>query len=272
MSEAVSDNTSPSETQESFRFKHPVFEGPLDLLLHLIKEEKIDIYDIPIVRITEQYIEYLELMQEMNLEIAGEFLVMAATLIHIKSKMLLPPAEDDSEEPIEDPRSELVQRLLEYQAYKESSMHLRKREETWKNIFHRPLPDKDDFDFEPEPLFEEMSAFDLLSAFKELLKSAPVEVLEITREKLTVSDKINFLVERLEKEDGIRFQDLFEGDYTKMSLIVTFIALLEICRLGLARVYQEKVFGVIWIINPGKMGMPPTTEVSAAPAATETGQ
>ncbi len=269
MSEAISDNTESSEMQGSFKFKHPVFEGPLDLLLHLIKDEKIDIYDIPIVRITEQYIEYLELMQEMNLEVAGEFLVMAATLIHIKTKMLLPPAEDESEEAIDDPRTELVQRLLEYQAYKESSTHLRKKEETWKNVFHRPLPDKNDFDFEPEPLFEEMSGFDLLSAFKQMLKGAPIEMLEITREKLTVTDKINFLIERLEKEDGIRFQDLFEGDYTKVSLIVTFIALLEMCRLGLARVYQEKGFAVIWIINPEKMGMPPTSEVSAV---TETNQ
>lgn len=269
MNEAASDNLSHSVTPDIFQFKHPVFEGPLDLLLHLIKDEKIDIYDIPIVHITEQYIEYLELMKDMNLEVAGEFIVMAATLIHIKSRMLLPPTEEESEEPGEDPRTELVKRLLEYQAYKDSSSHLRKREETWKNVFHRPLPEKDDFDFEPEPLFEEMSVFDLLTAFKELLKTTPIEMLEITRETLTVVDKINFLVEKLEKEDGIRFQDLFEGDYTKVSFIITFIALLEICRLGLARIYQEKGFGIIWIMNPDKMGMPPATEVSTS---SETGQ
>jgi len=123
-----------SESLNNFLFKLPVFEGPLDLLLHLIKENKIDIYDIPIIDITHQYIKYLELMKELNLEIAGEFLVMAATLIHIKSKMILPPDEEEKEEPSEDPRSELVQRLLEYQAYKESSGFLRKREEIWKNI------------------------------------------------------------------------------------------------------------------------------------------
>ncbi len=269
MNEAAGDDLQQTELQGNFLFKHPVFEGPLDLLLHLIKGEKIDIYDIPIVHITNQYLEYLDLMKELDLEVAGEFLVMAATLIHIKSRMLLPPAEEESEEAIEDPRSELVKRLLEYQAYKDSSSHLRKKEDTWKNIFHRPLPEKEDFDFEPEQLFDEMNAFDLLSAFKDLLKGAPIEMLEITREQLTVSDKINFLVEKLEKEDGIRFQDLFEGDFTKVALIVTFLALLEISRLGLARVYQEKRFGIIWVINPEKMGLPPVAEVSAA---SDTGQ
>jgi len=194
---------------------------------------------------------------------------MAATLVHIKSKMLLPPEEEESDEVVEDPRAELVKRLLEYQAYKDSSSHLRKREETWKNVFHRPLPEKDDFDFEPEPLFEEMNVFELLSAFKELLQKSPHEVLEITRETLTVVDKINFIVERIEKEDGIRFQDLFEGNYTKLSLIITFIALLEICKLGLAKIYQEKGFGIIWIMNPEKMGAVPASEVSAT---TETGK
>jgi segregation and condensation protein A len=126
-----------STSLNNFHFKLPVFEGPLDLLLHLIKENKVDIYDIPIVEITRQYIEYLELMKYLNLEIAGEFLVMAATLIHIKSKMLLPPDEEEKQETAEDPRSDLVQRLLEYQAYRESSVFLREQESIWKNIFQR---------------------------------------------------------------------------------------------------------------------------------------
>ncbi|MBI4825796.1 MAG: segregation/condensation protein A [Nitrospirae bacterium] len=260
----MSEDILQAEEQENFLFKMPDFEGPLDLLLHMIREEKIDIYDIPIVHITKQYLEYIDLMKELNLEIAGEFLVMAATLIHIKTKMLLPPDEVAADEAPEDPRSELVMRLLEYQAFKDSSLYLRTREETWKNVFHRPLPQKEDFDFEPEPLFDEMSVFDLISAFKELLKTAPMEMREITRETLTISDKINFIVERLEKEDGIRFQDLFEGDYTKVSIIVTFLALLEISRLGLARIYQEKGFGIIWIINPDKMGAAPAVEISTS--------
>jgi segregation and condensation protein A len=190
-----------SESLNNFLFKLPVFEGPLDLLLHLIKENKIDIYDIPIIDITHQYIKYLELMKELNLEIAGEFLVMAATLIHIKSKMLLPPDEEEKKEPSEDPRSELVQRLLEYQAYKESSGFLRKREEIWKNIFQRNIPDKDDFTFEPEPLLFDANVFDLITAFKKLLEKTPAQAVEITRETLTVADKINFIIDG-RKEDG----------------------------------------------------------------------
>lgn len=236
----------------NFHFKLPVFEGPLDLLLHLIKENKIDIYDIPIIDVTHQYIQYLEMMKEMNLEIAGEFLVMAATLIHIKSKMLLPPDEEEKQEPVEDPRSELVQRLLEYQAYKESSGFLRKREEIWKNIFQRSMPDKDDLTFEPEPLLFEANVFDLITAFKKLLEKAPAEIREITRETLTVSDRINFIMERLENEDGVRFEDLFEEGYSRVTLIVTFLAFLEIIRLGLVKIYQEKMFGTIWVINPQK--------------------
>lgn len=248
MPEVINTNSS----QNDIRFKLPVFEGPLDLLLHLIKDNKIDIYDIPILQITHQYMEYLELMKELNLEIAGEFLVIAATLIHIKSRMLLPPDEEEIEEPAEDPRAELVKRLLEYQAFKDSSIELRKREALWKNIFYRSFPEKGDFEVEPEPLLFEVNMFDLLSTFKKLLEKAPEQVLEITRETLTVADKINFIMERLENEDGIRFQELFEGSYTKLSFIVTFLALLELIRLGLAKAYQEKTFGLIWIINPQK--------------------
>jgi len=250
-----------SESLNNFLFKLPVFEGPLDLLLHLIKENKIDIYDIPIIDITHQYIKYLELMKELNLEIAGEFLVMAATLIHIKSKMLLPPDEEEKKESAEDPRSELVQRLLEYQAYKESSGFLRKREEIWKNIFQRNIPDKDDFTFEPEPLLFDANVFDLITAFKKLLEKAPAQAVEITRETLTVADKINFIIERVEKEDGIRFEDLFEEGYTRLTLIVMFLALLELIRLGLVKIYQEKAFGIIWIINPRQQADAKSDEV-----------
>lgn len=236
----------------SFHFKLPVFEGPLDLLLHLIKDHKIDIYDIPIVEITHQYLTYIELMKELNLEIAGDFLLMAATLIHIKSKILLPPAEKETEEPEGDPRAELVRRLLEYQAYKESSARLRKREDIWKNVFYRPMPDEDDFEFEQDPVLTEASVYDLITAFKTLLAKAPEEVVEITRESLTVSDKINYIVEKVENEDGIKFEELFEEGFTKIVLVVTFLALLELVRLGLVKIYQEKSFGIIWIINPRK--------------------
>jgi segregation and condensation protein A len=242
-------NTNPESTK-GFHFNLPVFNGPLDLLLHLIKDQKIDIYDIPIIQITRQYLDYIEFMKELNLEIAGEFLVTAATLIHIKSKMLLPPDEEEKEEAVEDPRAELVQRLLEYQSFKDSSRHFRKREDIWKTIFHRSATDSDSIEFEPEPVLFEASVFDLISAFQKLLQKAPPEVLEITRETLTVTDRINFIVERMENEDGVRFEDLFDEGYTKTTLIVTFLALLELVRLGLIKTYQEKAFGPVWILNP----------------------
>ncbi|UCD35871.1 MAG: segregation/condensation protein A [Nitrospiraceae bacterium] len=247
------DSGHQAESISALHFKLTVFEGPLDLLLHLIKESKIDIYDIPIVDITQQYLGYIALLKELDLEIAGEFLVMAATLIHIKSKMLLPPDEEDKQEAVEDPRAELVQRLLEYQAYKESSQHLRKREELWKNIFRRSAPDTEDMphdQFGAEPILVEATVFDLISSFRKLLAKAPPQVLEITRETLTVADKINFIVGRLEEQDGVKFEALFEEGHSRMTLIVTFLALLEIIRLGLARLYQEKDFGSIWILRP----------------------
>lgn len=253
-----------SESINGIHFKLPVFEGPLDLLLHLIKESKIDIYDIPIVEITRQYLGYIKLLKDLNLEIAGDFLVMAATLIHIKSKMLLPLDEEQKEESFEDPRSELVQRLLEYQSYKDSSLHLRKREEIWKNIFTRSVPDKEGLEFDPEPVLFEANVFDLISAFQKLLEKAPEHIREITRETLTVADKINFIVERLENEDGIRFEDLFEEGYSKVTLIVTFLALLEIIRVGLAKIYQEKDFGLIWVLNPQNSASGTTEDVMQA--------
>ena len=249
MTEAIETTPSRLELHKGLHFKLPAFEGPLDLLLHLIKEDKVDIYDIPIAQITKQYIDYLDLMKELNLEIAGEFLLMASTLIHIKSKMLLPPDEAGSEEPVEDPRAELVQRLLEYKAFKEASSQFREKESIWKNIFGRMSPGEENPDFAPEIPLSELSLFDLLSAFKNLLSKTSVESIEITRETLTTSDKINFIMEKLEGQEGIKFEDIFEQSLTKITLIVTFLALLELIRLGLVKAYQEKIFGSVWIIN-----------------------
>jgi segregation and condensation protein A len=243
---------SPPGASDSIRFKLPVFEGPLDLLLHLIKTNKLDIYDIPIVDITQQNIEYLELMEEMNLEIAGDFLVMAATLIHIKSRTLLPLDAEEADDVVDDPRAELVERLLEYKKFQDVTGKLRNREDVWKNIFHRNLTEADDLDLEPETGLFEVSVFDLITAFRTLLTRTPEQVIEISRETLTVSDRINYIMERLEREDGVRFLELFTEGYTKVTLIVTFLALLELNRLGLARAYQEKAFGIIWILNPHK--------------------
>ncbi len=253
-------NTPQIKHHNNLLFKIPAFEGPLDLLLHLIKDSKIDIYDIPIAQITQQYIEYIDLMKELNLDIAGEFLVMASTLVHIKSKLLLPPDEKQADEQIEDPRSELVQRLLEYKAFKETSPEFREKENIWRNIFRRTPPQEQFVDDESELLLFEVSLFDLMSAFKDLLSKRPLETLEITRETLTVADKINYIIERLESEEGIKFEDLFEEGLSKITLIVTFLALLEIIRLGLIKAYQEQAFASIWIIKAQKT----ETEVDSA--------
>jgi len=254
--------------EEVYSIKLPVFEGPLDLLLHLIRENKVDIYDIPIALITGQYLEYIEMMKELNLDIAGEFLLMAATLIHIKSRMLLPVEEVTGEEP-EDPRFELVQRLIEYQAFKEASLALREREDEWSNIFYRKgryettekkndglLEGEEPLEGEGELDLFDLSLFDLLGAFKNLMDKAPPEVANITRETLTVKDRISYIVERLEKQDAIQFEELFQGKGSRTYLIVTFVALLEVLRLGLARAYQERDFGTIWIINPQRQTAP----------------
>jgi len=241
---------------DSYNIKIPAFEGPLDLLLHLIKENKMDIYDIPIAEITGQYLQYIEMMKELDLDLAGDFLVMAATLIHIKSRMLLPVDEEAPADEQEDPRLELVQRLLEYQAFKEASFTLREKEEEWMNVFHRE-PLKEDAEAETEPAEPELylfdvNLFDLLGAFKKILDTAPPELVQITRAALTVKDKISLIVDLLENNETVRFEDLFKEDRSRPQLIVTFVALLELIRLGLARAYQEKDFGNIWVINPQK--------------------
>lgn len=234
-----------------YNIKIPVFEGPFDLLLHLIRENKLDIYDIPIALITHQYLEHLEMMKELNLEIAGEFLVMAATLIYIKSRMLLPFDEEVPPEELEDPRNELVQRLLEYQKFKEAAADLKNRESEWLKTFYRdPIAESEEE--EKELYLFDLNLFDLLEAFKKLLDKAPPDVIEITRETLTVKDRMSNIMEIIEGQDAIRFEALFEEGSTRIQLIITFVALLELIRLGLVRAYQEKQFGNIWIINPAK--------------------
>jgi len=238
-----------SESGSAYSVKVPVFEGPLDLLLHLIKENKLDIYDIPISVITKQYLAYLEIMTELNLEIASEFLVIAATLIFIKSRMLLPQDEivDTGEQ--EDPRAGLVQRLLEYQAFKEASGELRKREEVWMNVFARPPVEFNKSAIEPEPALFEVNLFDLVGALNKILSKAPPEEVRITKETLTVKDRIATILDKLEQDDAIRFELLFEQDRRRVQIIVTFLALLEILRLGLVRVYQDSQFSTIWIMR-----------------------
>jgi len=237
-----------------YRIKLPVFEGPLDLLLSLIQDNKIDIYDIPVAIITHQYLQYLEIMKELNLEVAGEFLLMAATLINIKSKMLL-PVEEQEEGEEEDPRKELVERLLEYQSFKEAALALQEKEDEWERVYTRKGIEKEETSLS-ELSLSDLSIYDLLSAFKKLLEKTktPFEVMRINKETLTVKDKIAIILEKLEVEIMIPFETLFSVERSRMELIVTFLALLEILKLGLAKAYQKKDFGSIWIVSPEKRG------------------
>lgn len=239
-------NIFKGEQQENYRVQLPVFEGPLDLLLHLIKKSEINIYDIPIALITQHYLEYLDLMKSLNLNIAGEFLVMAATLIHIKSKMLLPQEDQEEETEEEDPRADFVRRLLEYQQFKHASEGLAWREEIWREVFHRENSPVDEA--EGEVVLSEVSLFDLMEALQAVLARVSKEkVLEIIPDELSVRQRMSQVMERLEKADGIIFEALFEGERTRAAVIVTFLALLELIRLQVVIVQQIKLFEAIWI-------------------------
>ncbi|OGQ77964.1 MAG: hypothetical protein A3F90_19065 [Deltaproteobacteria bacterium RIFCSPLOWO2_12_FULL_60_19] len=221
-----------------------IFEGPLDLLLHLIKKSEVSITDIPIAPITEQYLATIELMGDLNLDVAGEFLVMAATLIHIKSRMLLPPDESDLEEDEEgDPRAELARRLLEYQRFKEAAEELARRDILRRDVFTRaPEP--------PEEVetggFESVSLFDLISALRTVLDRLPKDsVHEVALEKVSVREKMSQLLDRLRQEEKVVFQSVFEGASSRMEVIVTFLAMLELVKMRAIRIWQEEVVGPI---------------------------
>ena len=230
------------------RLENVNFEGPLDLLLHLIKQHELNIYDIPIALITSQYLETLKLMQDLNLDIAGEFLVMAATLIHIKSKMLLPRPETAApvEGEDEDPRDVLVRRLLEHQKFKAAAELLHEREQLraaqWQRPDERVATIAGD-EYEPEL---EVDLFSLLSAFQTVVQRAkqrPKVVLPA--EEMPVEVRIEQLLERLSETEACGFEELFADVHERSGLIVTFLALLEMIRLKLVRVFQSGSFGPI---------------------------
>ena len=233
----------------SYEVKLEVFEGPLDLLLHLINRNELSITDIPIALITQQYLETIELMKSLNLEIAGEYLVMAAYLTHIKSQMLLPVADEDKEdgESMQDPRDELVAHLLEYKRYKEATENLGALTQLDRDIFVRePSEDVSDFTKAKQPL--EVSLPELLHTLRELLaRTARRDLIELEPERLKVQDKIHDILERLNINPQITFRSLFEASASRINILTTFLALLEIMKLQLVRVYQDEAFGTILI-------------------------
>jgi segregation and condensation protein A len=230
----------------------PLFDGPLDLLLYLIRREKIDVHDIPIAPITRQYVEYIELMRELNLDVAGEFLVMAATLIHIKSKMLVPiePTEAQTDEDQIDPREELVQRLLEFQRYKEAAGVLHQQAQIRAAQWTRPETVLPRFDDAGEEMLE-AGLYDLIFAFKELLERRKTLIAhEVEDEGPSLEERMAQLVAMIREGESLEFLELFAALETKAEMIVTFLALLELIRLKRVRVYQRGMFGPIRVFRP----------------------
>jgi len=251
----------------STNFQLEIFEGPLDLLLHLIKKNEVNITDIPIATITEQYLATLELMQTLNLDTAGEFLVMAATLIHIKSRTLLPESdtETDEEEEGEDPREELMKRLLEYQRFKEAAGELGQRDVLTRDVFVRATAPTE----KPVPTaFRELSVFELLTALRRVLERLPKnEFHEVTLEKITVREKMTLVLERLRVDGQIMFESLFTDAGTRMAVIVTFLAMLELVKIRAIRIFQDRLDGPI--IIEAAVGVEQAAEVIAKEAIEE---
>ncbi|GAB4242298.1 MAG: segregation/condensation protein A [Candidatus Methylacidiphilales bacterium] len=236
------------------RVSLPVFEGPLDLLLYLIKKDEVDIYDVQIERITGQYLAYLEAMQELDLEIAGEFLVMAANLVYLKSRTLLPvdqqAAEEDAEE--DDPRWDLIRQLVEYKKFKEAAAELEERETLQELIYRRkaapPVVMVSEGAGETNP-FGRVTMLDLIHAFQKVLDRARAKqgFREIYEERYTVADKIEFILDIVARADRVMFSSLFQEMTSRSEIVVTFLALLELIRLKHLRVRQPDPLGEIEI-------------------------
>jgi len=252
------------QTELPYQVRIENFEGPLDLLLHLIKKSEINIYDIPIHLITQQYLTYIKAMEGLNLTVAGEFLVMAATLLQIKSKMLLPADEmaaDEEDGP--DPREELVRRLLAYKQFKDAARQLDEHERLWREIYSREQSLGVELESD-ETLLDNVSLFDLADALQGILDRYPGnKFMEILPDNLTVRERMNAILEMLERQESVNFVELFEPSSHRLVIIVTFLALLELIRLGTARVFQVEHFGPI-LVSRGFSLVPDPAELDDA--------
>jgi segregation and condensation protein A len=248
-SRPMSTEVSDLAPDQVFRLEVASFEGPLDLLLHLIQSHELDILDLPIAFITEKYLAYLSLMKQLALDVVSEYLVMAATLAHIKSKMLLPaPPSDQDDEGLElegDPREALVRRLLEYQKYKHAAEQLAGRGLAGRDVFPRGAPAEQ---AKGEAPLGGMTLFHLLDAFNRVLKRANAEFSrEITAERITIQDRIQEILDVLAERRRIGFDELFEGYLTTYDIVVTFLAMLEMGKQNLLRVYQSEPYAPIYL-------------------------
>jgi segregation and condensation protein A len=250
----------------SYEIRLEVFEGPLDLLLHLIHRNEVSITDIPIALITAQYLETVELMKSLNLDIAGEYLVMAAYLTHVKSQMLLPPSEDPDEpgQSLQDPREELVAHLLEYKRYKEAAANLSSLALLDRDTFARE-PAEEALDISKSAVPLNVGLNELMDALRDVLaRTSRRDLMELEPERLLVKDRMRVILERLQHEPQLTFHSLFQEDVSRLSVLTTFLALLELVKLQLVAVYQDIPFGTILI-----SGRTPSTEVPAGDAPSE---
>lgn len=236
-------------SQEEYKVELEIFEGPLDLLLYLIKKEEVEIYDIPIERITNQYMKYLDVLKMLDLNIAGDFLVMAATLMMIKSRMLLPVEERaEEEEDEEDPRWDLVRQLVEYKKFKDAALHLEEFEAIQQNVFARDSEEGIELGEEADMAMRDVGIFDLISAFSDALKKMEREDLkEIFFERFTVAEKVDQILQALKDSDTLIFSALFSGITSRSEIVCTFLALLELIRLKQVTVKQNDTFSDIVI-------------------------
>lgn len=235
-----------------YKLKLDLFEGPLDLLLYLIKKNDINISDIPITEITEQYMEYIEMMKMLDLDIVGDFLVMAATLMQIKSKMLLPPDPCEEEEEEEDPRDELVRRLQEYKKFKEIADALKDKELKRKDFFSRVVDEEEQQRLrdDAKEVYFEASLFDLINALSDAMNKAPEEIIhEIITEEYTVDEKIHDILHCLLDESNVTLNGLFRKAKSKIEMIVTFLAILELIRLKEIKAVQRRTFDDIELLR-----------------------
>ena len=241
-----------------YKVKLPVFEGPFDLLLYLIKKNEIDIYDIPIADIIRQYLEYLELMTLLDLELAGEFVEMVATLMLIKARMLLPATHDEDEQLPEDPRQPLVLQLLEYKRFKEAAGELSQREAQWLKRYPQAadhLRKKYQKVTDDNPV-QEATLFELLTAFKRALDNMPrVTVHNVKTIKVTLEDQVQYVLKRLQQNPVVLFREIIEPFNEKIYVIVTFLALLDLIRLRMVQAVQSEVFGEIRLQGIGELSM-----------------
>ena len=254
-----------------YKVKFEVFEGPLDLLLYLVKKEEVDIYEVDLTKLATQFLEYVEMMRQLDLEIAGEFLVMAATLMYIKSRELLPKDQqvqaEEGEDDQEDPRWELIRKLVEYKKFKDAAAHLQVREIQMEQIYPR-RPAKLEFDADRPVQKVEASIFDLLNAVNVVLKRIAQrdDPRDIFEDKWSVSEKIEHLVKLTTEKPAVKFSELFAGASSKPEVICTFLALLELIRLKQLVCMQGEDFGDIEITKaPPQPVFEPTLADAAVP-------